>query len=63
MNAIIEKLLKEFGLFILKQLLDNRSLLIDFLKAEAKKTDNSLDDIVVGIISDYLDGLAKTMGA
>ncbi len=42
---------------LLRFLLDNRHLLIDFLKAEALKTDNKIDDFVIMVLEDYLDNV------
>jgi len=58
MSFVIERLLKELAPFLIKHLFSNRSVLIDFLKEEAKKTSNKIDDYVIDAIESYLNDLA-----
>ena len=54
----MEALLKALGSALLPELIklvrNNKHLIIDFLREEAKKSDNKLDDFVVGVIEDWL---------
>jgi hypothetical protein len=57
MEAFVKQLLASLTPYLLQYLMDNRSVLIDFLRTESKKTDNKIDDFVVEILADYINGL------
>lgn len=57
MDAILKKVMEAVVPHLIDFALDNRQVLIDFLQEEAKKTDNSIDDFVVEVLEDYINGL------
>jgi len=57
MEAILKKLVASLVPLIVSHLLDNKHLLIDFLRDQAARTDTVIDDYVVGIIEEWMDGL------
>ena len=57
MEAIIKNIVAGIVPYLVNFLMDNRHLLIDFLKQEAQKSDNQIDDYIVGVIADYINSL------
>lgn len=57
MEEIVKKMVSGSMPYLVNYFLDNKHLLIDFLRIQAKKTDNKLDDAIVDIVSAWLDTL------
>ena len=57
MEAILKQLLSGTVPYLLDYFLDNKHLLIEFLREEALKTDNGIDDAIVDILEAWLDTL------
>ena len=56
MENMLKALVTNLVPVIVNYLMDNKHLMIDFLKDEAAKSTNKIDDYVVGIIDEWLDG-------
>ena len=57
MESIIKKILAESAPLLISIFLANKHILIDFLREEAQKTDNKLDDAIVDILDTWLENL------
>lgn len=55
MESIFKGALSAFTPYLMDYFMDNKHLLIDFLKQEALKTDNGIDDAIVDILEAWLD--------
>ena len=55
MEAILKGALSAFTPYVMDYFLDNKHLFINFLKEEALKTDNGIDDAIVDILEAWLD--------
>lgn len=57
----METILKNFVAYItpivVDHLLDNKDVMINFLREQARKTDNRIDDYVVEIVSEWIEDL------
>lgn len=57
MESIIKQLLSGSTPYLVDYFLDNKHILIDFLRQEAQKTENGLDDAIVDILDAWLSSL------
>ena len=57
MEAMIKQLLSGTVPYLLDYFMDNKHLLVQFLRDEALKTDNAIDDAIVDILEAWLDTL------
>ena len=55
MESIFPGALSAFKPYLMDYFMDNKHLLIDFLKQEALKTDNGIDDAIVDILEAWLE--------
>ena len=57
----METMLKNFVTYIVPivvdHLLDNKDVMINFLREQARKSDNRIDDYVVEIIAEWIENL------
>ena len=57
MEQIIKKMVQGSLPYMVDYFMDNKHILVDFLREQAKKTDNQLDDAIVDIFAKWLDTL------
>jgi hypothetical protein len=60
-ETIGKQILKAALPLAIQFVLDNMDTIRDFLKAEAQKTDNSLDDMIVNVSVDWFEGFLKEL--
>ena len=57
----METILKNFAAYIVPivvdHLLDNKDVMINFLRDQARKSDNRIDDYVVEIVAEWIEDL------
>ena len=58
MESMLKNLVSYVVPIIVDHLMDNKHILIDFLRDQARKTDNRIDDYVVEIISEWIEDLS-----
>ena len=61
MDTIIKQILQSMMPMAIDMLLQNIDGIRAFLLIEAQKTDNGLDDMLVSVVTDWLEGLLIRM--
>ena len=55
METLVKNIVAGMLPHIIDYLKDNKHILVDFLREEAKKSDNALDDFIVDVIDEWID--------